>query len=142
MLFFLFKKRVILVYKHLYFVYHRVSMKRCQQCKRAFWDDKVLEKHILTHNRSREFICSYCQKSFFKCARKNLRERTCDSNPNREIKEYKQIGRGSATDNLVLDQEAFDGAIKRYHYYFQVGLEFNDFYEKTAKYHFVIPLHN
>ena len=97
-------------------------MKRCPQCSRIFWNDKNLKAHIETHNRLREFICSYCQKSFFKRVRKNLHERTCDSNPDRKIRERQQIGRGSTTDNLVLDQEAFNGAIRRYRYYFEGGL--------------------
>ncbi len=97
-------------------------MKRCPECRREFWNDKNLKEHIEAHNRLREFICSYCQKSFFKRARKNLHERTCDSNPDRKIREHRQIGRGSTTDNLVRDQEAFSGAIRRYRYYFEGGL--------------------
>ena len=108
-------------------------MKRCPQCRREFWNDKDLQKHIATHNRSREFICLYCSKSFFKRVRKNLHERTCDSNPNRKIREHQQIGRGSTTDNLVLDQEAFNGAIKRYRYHFDGGLLVIEYYEKLRE---------
>ena len=115
------------------FWYPRVSMKRCPQCKCPFWNDKDLKEHIATHNRSREFICSYCRKSFFKRIRKNLHERTCDSNPNREVREHQQIGRGSTTDNLVLEQEAFNGAIKRYRYYFEGGLPIIESTEKLRE---------
>ena len=93
---------------------------RCEECHLPFWSAEQLEKHLVTHQRRKNFFCVHCKKGFVRADRLKMHEGSCDKNPfkvKRKSVLTLQVGLGAA-EGFQFVESALDGVMQLWRYEF------------------------